>query len=48
LIGLKKYALEDERIDFFKHFLGFDEQYHYSRDVLELYIALIKASNETI
>lgn len=41
-LALKKYAKEDERVDFFKHFLGFEENNIYSREVLECYIKLIK------
>jgi len=45
---VKKFAKEDERIDFFKHFLGFEEPYIYNREVLEFYIKLMKSTNETV
>jgi hypothetical protein len=47
-LGLREYAKDDERIDFFKRFVGFEEQHPYGRDLLEFYLKLIKASNESI
>mmetsp|Transcript_12499 Transcript_12499/g.12264 ORF Transcript_12499/g.12264 Transcript_12499/m.12264 type:complete len:137 (-) Transcript_12499:44-454(-) len=48
LLGVKKFAQEDERIDFFKHFLGFEDQHPYNREVLEFYFKLMKSSNEAV
>jgi len=48
LLALKKYSKEDERVDFFKKFIGFEEANPYSREVLEFYIMLMKATNESI
>lgn len=48
LLALKKYAKEDDRVDFFKKFVGFDEPKPYSREILEFYISLMKATNESI
>lgn len=48
MLALKKYAKEDERVDFFKHFLGYDEQHPYSREVLEFFFKVLKSTNEPI
>jgi hypothetical protein len=48
MLALKKFAKEDERVDFFKHFLGFDELHPYSRDVLEFFFKVMKSTNESI
>lgn len=40
--------MEDERVDFFKKFIGFEEANPYSREVLEFFILLMKATNESI
>ena len=47
-LALAHYANEDERIDFFKRFVGYEEARPYNRDILEFYLKLIKASNESI
>jgi len=47
-LALRLYAKEDERVDYFKHFLGFEEQTVYGRDILEFYLKLIKQTNESI
>lgn len=48
MLALKKYAKEDERVDCFKHFLGFDEMHPYNRDILEFYVKVMKSSNESV
>jgi len=45
---LKKYCLEDERVEFFKKFVGFEEPKPYPREILEFYIMLMKSTNESI
>lgn len=48
MLALAHYAKGDERIDFFKHFIGYQEQHPYSREILEFYLRLIKSSNESV
>ena len=47
-LAIRKYAKEDERVDFFKHFLGYEESNIYPREVLEFYIRLMKTTNEPV
>ena len=41
-LALREYASSDERISFFKHFVGVEESYSYSREILELYLRFMK------
>ncbi|CAI2385721.1 unnamed protein product [Moneuplotes crassus] len=47
LLGLREYALTDERMDEFKKFIGFDNPNKYPSEILELYIKSMKCTEES-
>ena len=47
LLGLKECAENDERMDDFKKFIGFDQPNKYPPEILELYIKTMKCTDES-
>ena len=47
LLGLRKYGANDERMEDFKKFIGFDNPHKYPTKVLEFYIKTMKCTEES-
>jgi hypothetical protein len=44
LIGLKELSRSDQRADDFKKFMGFDDPTQYQKEVLTLYLNVLKST----
>ena len=47
LLGLREYAENDERMDYFKKFIGFEQPKKHSPELLELYIRIMISTEES-
>ena len=47
LLGLRQYSIEDERMDDFKKFIGFETPHKYPPQILEFYIKSMKCTEES-